>query len=59
VHSDLGDLSREKPRSLGGPRYFILFIDNFTRFTWVYFLKRKAMEYVLQAFKDFKALVEN
>ena len=58
IHSDLGDLSKEKTPSLSGSRYFILFIDDYTRFTWVYFLKSKGKGEVLQAFKDFKALVE-
>src|SRR5215208_7995896 len=59
IHSDLGDLSKENEPSLTGSRYFLLFIDNYTRYTWVYFLKTKGMEEVLLAFKDFKQLVEN
>ena len=38
-------------------RYFILFIDDFTRMTWVYFMKEKSE--VLTIFKRFKSLVEN
>ncbi|XP_017613863.1 uncharacterized protein LOC108458999 [Gossypium arboreum] len=38
-------------------RYFVLFIDNLTRFCWVYFLKQKSE--VFEAFSKFKALVEN
>jgi len=37
-------------------RYFILFIDDFSRMTWVYFLKAKLE--VFGIFKKFKALVE-
>jgi len=37
-------------------RYFILFIDDFSRMTWVYFLKAKSE--VFGIFKKFKALVE-
>jgi hypothetical protein len=59
VHSDLGDLSKEKEASLGGSRYFILFVNDFSRFTWTYFLKTKSKQEVMQAFKVFKALVEN
>ena len=38
-------------------RYFILFIDDFSRMTWVYFLREKSE--VFGVFKKFKALVEN
>jgi len=37
-------------------RYFILFIDDFSRMTWVYFLKVKLE--VFGIFKKFKVLVE-
>nr|KYP53945.1 Retrovirus-related Pol polyprotein from transposon TNT 1-94 [Cajanus cajan] len=37
-------------------RYFILFINDFSRMTWVYFLKTKSE--VFGIFKKFKALVE-
>jgi transposase InsO family protein len=40
-----------------GEHYFILFIDDYTRMTWIYFLKEKS-----EAFKKFKAFeshVEN
>jgi hypothetical protein len=42
--------------SLGGVHYFISFIDNFSHFTWLYFLKQKSE--ALQAFKNFCAKVE-
>ena len=41
----------------GGEYYFMLIIDDFTRLTWVVFLKYKSE--ALQKFKIFKALVEN
>ncbi|KAJ0705152.1 putative RNA-directed DNA polymerase [Helianthus annuus] len=43
--------------SIGGCRYFITFIDDFSRKTWVYFLKLKSD--ALTQFKIFKRLVEN
>ena len=43
--------------SLGKNNYFLLFIDDFSRKTWVYFLKQKSE--VFEAFKTFKATVEN
>ena len=38
-------------------RYFLLFVDDFSRKMWVYFLKLKFE--VFKEFQKFKALVEN
>ena len=54
VHSDL--CGPMKTRSLGGALYFVTFIDDHSRKTWVYTLKRK--DQVLDVFKKFQALVE-
>jgi len=43
--------------SLSGYVYYVSFIDDYSRKTWVYFLKSK--DEVLGKFKEFKALVEN
>jgi len=40
----------------GGRRNFITFIDDFSRKTWVYFLKQKSEAY--DAFKSFEAFVK-
>jgi transposase InsO family protein len=54
VHADVcGPI---KPSSLGKNNYFLLFIDDFSRKTWIYFLKQKSE--VFGAFKKFKAFVE-
>ena len=54
VHTDVcGPI---KPSSLGKSNYFFLFIDDFSRKTWVYFLKQKSEAF--GAFKKFKAFVE-
>ncbi|GLU09096.1 hypothetical protein SLE2022_259720 [Rubroshorea leprosula] len=54
VHSDIcGPIN---PVSNGGKRYFITFIDDFSRKTWVYFLQQKSE--ALMAFKSFKVFVE-
>lgn len=54
IHTDLcGPIS---PPSHGKNLYFILFIDDFSRKTWVYFLKEKSQAF--EAFKVFKAMVE-
>ena len=43
--------------SFGNSRYFLTFIDDFSRYCWVFFLKQKSKVYDI--FKDFKAYVEN
>nr|KYP31853.1 Retrovirus-related Pol polyprotein from transposon TNT 1-94 [Cajanus cajan] len=53
VHSDVCSTSE---RSIGGAQYFVTFIDDHSRKVWVYPLKTK--DQVLQAFKEFHALVE-
>jgi Integrase core domain/GAG-pre-integrase domain len=55
VHTDI--YGSTTPNSLGKHRYFITFIDYFSRITWVYFLKEKSE--VFFVFKKFKVLVEN
>ena len=54
VHSDV--CGPFNPPSFGKNKYFLLFIDDFSRKTWVYFLKEKSE--VFETFKNFKALVE-
>ena len=39
-----------------GSKYFISFIDNFSRKTWIYFLKNKYDAYDI--FKSFKVSIE-
>lgn len=46
-----------KTESLGGNRYFLLLTDDYSRMSWVYFLKFKSKAF--ENFKEFKALVEN
>lgn len=45
--------------SLNGCQFYVIFIDDYSRRTWIYFLKHKDSSEVLSKFKDFKALVEN
>jgi transposase InsO family protein len=55
VHSDVfGPVSDP---SLGKFVYYVSFIDEFLRNTWIYFLRNKSK--VFDMFKEFKALVEN
>ena len=45
-----------KTESLSKNQYFVLFIDDLTRMTWVYFVNKKSQ--VLSVFKKFKVMVE-
>ena len=55
IHSDL--CGPMQVNSTGGSRYMLTFTDDYSRYTHVYFLKKKSE--VLQKFKDFVALAEN
>jgi hypothetical protein len=55
VHTDLCGPSRT--RIIQGEHYFMLIIDDYTRMTWVYFLKEKYEAF--EKFKAFKTYVEN
>eukprot|EP00253_Pinus_taeda_P027966 PITA_27966 len=55
VHTDLCGPMRTQ--SIGGNCYFLTFIDDYSRKTWVYFLKQKSETFA--RFKEFKALAEN
>jgi hypothetical protein len=55
IHTDIyGPIT---PNSLGKYRYFITFIDDFSRKAWIYFLKEKSEAFSI--FKKFKMLIEN
>ena len=50
VHSDLCGLMQTT--SLGGAKYFITFIDDFSRKVWIYLLKDKSKTF--EVFKEFR-----
>ena len=55
IHSDI---SGPMPiTSMNGSRYLLTFIDDFSRYTWVFFLKKKAE--VCEKFSELKALIKN
>ena len=54
VHSDV--CGKMNSKSLSGAEYFLTFIDDKTRYVWVYILKRKSE--VLRRFQEWKAMVE-
>jgi hypothetical protein len=46
--------------SIGGKsKYYISFIDYFSRKNWMYLLTGKTLKEVLKRFQEFKAFVEN
>ena len=57
IHSDFcGPMSVD---SIGGSRYFMTFVDNYSRKIYVYFLKRKSGAPKPKVFTNFKALVKD
>ena len=55
IHSDICEYNGVLTR--GGKRYFITFIDDSSRFTYVYLLRTK--DEAFDKFKLFKAEIEN
>ena len=55
VHSDIWGPSRVD--SFDGYKYYVTFIDDYSRVTWVYLLKSKSEFF--DAFKDFHKLLTN
>ena len=54
IHSDI---SGPMPVTyMNGSRYLLNFIDDFSRYTWVFFLKKKSK--VCEKFSELKALIE-
>ena len=45
-----------KTPSIGGNFYFLTFIDDFSKKTWIYFLKKKSKTF--SKFEELKDLVE-
>lgn len=44
------------PTSVGSHSYYVSFVDDFSKFTWIYLLKRKSE--VFQCFHDCQHLIE-
>lgn len=55
IHIDICGPTRTK--GMQGEMYFMLLIDEYSRMTWVTFLKEKSEAF--EKFKEFKALVES
>jgi hypothetical protein len=54
IHNDL--MGPFPHPSINKEMFFLIFVDDFSCFTWIYFLRKKSE--VFQHLKDFKALVE-
>ncbi|KAI5348230.1 hypothetical protein L3X38_001117 [Prunus dulcis] len=54
VHTDI--CGPMQIASMSENRYFLLFIDDYTRMAWVYFLRNKSND--VECFKKFKAMTE-
>ena len=55
IHSDISGPIPFK--SMNGTRYLLTFIDDFSTYTWVFFLKKKSE--VCEKISELKALIEN
>ena len=55
VHTDVWGPSQVP--SIGGSWYFVTFIDDFSRMTWIFFLRNKSC--IFEKFVEFKNMVEN
>jgi hypothetical protein len=54
IHTDV--CGHMQTRSLGGACYFLIFADDISRYTWVYFIRKKSD--VFEYFKEFITMVE-
>ena len=55
IHSDV--FGKVKQSSINGMHYMVTFIDDYSRYVWVYFIKEKSK--TLAKFKEFKLMVES
>ena len=54
IHSDVWGPS--SITTLGGSRYFVIFVDDFSRYTWIYLFKNPSERY--QIYCDFTKMIE-
>ena len=54
IHSDVWGPSPIS--TLGGSRYFVIFVDDFSRYTWIYLFKNRSELY--QIYLDFTKMIE-
>jgi hypothetical protein len=53
IHSDVWGLA---PESIGRKKYYVSFIDDYSKFTWLYLIKHESE--VFHVFQQFQTLVE-
>jgi hypothetical protein len=54
IHSDIWGPSPVP--TVGGSRYFVIFVDDFSRYTWIYLMKNRSE--VLTIYRDFAKMVQ-
>jgi hypothetical protein len=54
IHSDVWGPSPVP--TVGGSRYFVIFVDDFSRYTWIYLMKNRSE--VLTIYRDFAKMVQ-
>ena len=54
IHSDVWGPSPIS--TIGGSRYFVIFVDDFSRYTWIYLFKNRSELY--QIYRDFTKMIE-
>ena len=54
IHSDVWGPS--PITTLGGSRYFVIFVDDFSRYTWIYLFKNRFELY--QIYRNFTKMIE-
>jgi hypothetical protein len=54
IHSDVWEPSPVP--TVGGSRYFVIFVDDFSRYTWIYLMKNRSE--VLTIYRDFAKMVQ-
>ena len=42
--------------TVGGSRYFVIFIDDFSRYIWIYLMKNRSE--VLTIYRDFAKMIQ-
>ena len=54
IHSDVWGPSSVS--SIGGSRYFVVFVDDYSRYSWIFNMKRHSE--LLQVYSNFAKMVE-
>ena len=54
IHSDVWEPSSVS--SIGGSRYFVVFVDNYSRYNWIFNMKHRSE--LLQVYSNFAKMVE-